>query len=218
MENNFNIGTFLKKHWYLPIIGGAFLVFWVALLSGTLVWYSNTPPLQVIDDMDNQHKVKAQAQSSFFADQRATREPVENTIPRVGRKYPYGMGDAAIAEQQLVNPLKETDFIRARGENRFRTFCSPCHGYDAKGNGLVVQRGFQNPPSLVRPEAVAYKDGRFFHVISAGQNIMSSYADKLSETDRWAIVIYIRSLQRTEGNAPAPTAATPAAGEPKASL
>jgi mono/diheme cytochrome c family protein len=169
-----------------------FAIFWVGLLSGNILWTSNTPPLEIINDMDNQPKVKAQAASTFFADGKATREPVEYTVPRNGTKYAVSLDDA---DTQNINTIPVTPEVLARGKNRFETMCTPCHNYDGKGNGLVVQKGFNNPPSLVRPEAVAYTDGKFFHVMSAGQNIMSSYADKLSELDRWCVVHYVRVLQ-----------------------
>ncbi|MCS6807579.1 MAG: cytochrome c [Bacteroidota bacterium] len=169
-----------------------FAIFWIGLLSGNILWTSDTPPLQIIDDMDNQQKVKAQAASSFFADGKATRDPIEYTVPRNGTQYSVSLDEADVKN---INTVPVTPEVLARGKNRYETMCTPCHNYDGKGNGIVVQRGFANPPSLVRPDAIAYSDGRLFHVISAGQNIMSSYADKLSELDRWCVVHYIRVLQ-----------------------
>jgi mono/diheme cytochrome c family protein len=181
-----------------------FSLFWVALLSGNILWTSNTPPLQILDDMDNQPKVKGQAPSSFFADGKATRDPVEYTVPRNGTKYNVSLDEA---DTKNINTVPATPEVLARGKNRFETMCTPCHNHDGKGNGLVVQKGFANPPSLMRPEAIAYTDGKFFHVMSAGQNIMSSYADKLSELDRWCIVHYIRVMQKG-GTVPAVSQST----------
>lgn len=165
----------------------------MGLLSGNILWTSDTPPLQIIDDMDNQPKIKGQSPSSFFADGKATREALEYTVPRTGTKYSVSMEDA---DTKNINTVPATAEVLARGKNRYETMCTPCHNHDGKGNGLVVQKGFANPPSLMRPEAIAYTDGKFFHVMSAGQNIMSSYADKLSELDRWCIVHYIRVMQK----------------------
>jgi mono/diheme cytochrome c family protein len=187
-----------------------FSLFWVGLLSGNILWTSNTPPLQIIDDMDDQFKVKAQYPSSFFADGKATREPVEFTVPRTGTKYTGSLDDA---DTENINTVPVTAETLARGKNRYETMCTPCHNHDGQGNGLVVQRGFANPPSLVRPDAIAYTDGRIFHVISAGQNIMSSYADKLSETDRWCVVHYIRAMQNG-GSHPKMTQASPSTSAP----
>lgn len=170
-----------------------FLVFWVLLLSGNIMWTSNTPPLQVIDDMDDQFKAKPQTQSTFFADGATMRPPVEHTVPRDGSMYTVATPEDA--ETANVNNVPSTPFVLARGKNRFNTFCAPCHAQNAEGNGPVVQKGFTPPPSLLRPETVALSDARLFHVISVGQNIMPSYADKLSPVDRWAVVNYLRVLQ-----------------------
>ncbi|MCU0424652.1 MAG: c-type cytochrome [Candidatus Kapabacteria bacterium] len=198
------MATNKRKFGFWSVVGLVlFTLFWVGLLSGNILWTSDTPPLEIIDDMDNQQKVKAQAPSSFFADGKATRDPVEYTVPRNGTKYNVSLDDA---DTKNINSIPVTAEVLARGKNRFETMCTPCHNHDGKGNGLVVQKGFANPPSLVRPDAVAYTDGRIFHVISAGQNIMSSYADKLSELDRWCVVHYIRVLQNG-GTHPKMTAA-----------
>jgi mono/diheme cytochrome c family protein len=199
------MATNKRKIGFWSVVGIlVFSLFWVALLSGNILWTSNTPPLQIIDDMDNQPKVKAQAPSSFFADGKATRDPVEYTVPRTGTKYNVSLDEA---DTKNINTVPATPEVLARGKNRFETMCTPCHNHDGKGNGLVVQKGFANPPSLMRPEAIAYTDGKFFHVMSAGQNIMSSYADKLSELDRWCVVHYIRVMQKG-GTVPAVSQST----------
>jgi mono/diheme cytochrome c family protein len=168
------------------------VLFFVGLLSGNILWTSDRPPLQVIDDMDDQPKVKPQVSSSFFADGKATRDPLEYTVPMKGTKYSTPLEEA---DTKNVNQIPvATDIVLARGKNRFNTFCAPCHNYDGKGNGLVVQKGFSNPPSLME-NAKNYSDGKIFHIISAGQNIMPAYADKTSEMDRWCVVHYIRALQ-----------------------
>ncbi len=191
------------------VVIGAFLVFWIMLLSGNIFWASNTPPLQVIDDMDDQQKVKPQQESHFFADRAGSRAPIQYTVPRNGTIYNITLQEADdlnknpfVAAQYQEPQIK--NFILARGANRFNTFCYPCHNYDAKGNGPVVAKGMPNPPDLTRPDAVAYTDGKFFHIISAGQNVMSSYADKLPVEDRWAVVEYIRAIQRGQVSPKAP--------------
>jgi mono/diheme cytochrome c family protein len=99
--------------------------------------------------------------------------------------------------------------VLARGQNRFNVFCSACHGYDAHSNPPMVKRErWLGIPNLTRPETAALSDARIYHIISAGQNLMPSYADKISPTDRWAIVYYLRTLQGVEGVASNPTAST----------
>lgn len=185
------------------LLVAGFLVFWVLLLSGNILWTSNTPPLQVIDDMDNQQKAKPQVASHFFADGAATRPPIEGTIPRNGSMYTVESPDDA--ESANVNTVPRTPFVLARGKNRYDVYCAPCHAQDAKGNGMVVQKGFTPPPDLLRDATKELSDARLFHVLSAGQNIMPSYADKLSVVDRWAVIHYLRELQGVPAHAAAQT-------------
>lgn len=190
------------RWWHIPVglLGIAFVVFWVLVLAGEKTWFSEKPPLQILPDMDDQFRVDPQEASRFFADRRSFRTPPEHTVPRNGRAYPFTQTDLAKAEQTLTRaPFPPSPYALALGKNRYEAFCSPCHGPEGKGNGPVVQRGFVQPPDLTRPEAQAYSDARIFHVISAGQNIMPSYAPKLTEEERWAVVYYIRQLQRASG-------------------
>ena len=82
-----------------------------------------------------------------------------------------------------------------RGEERFNSFCAPCHGRTGEGNGMVVQRGFRQPPSYhidrLRGAPVAY----FFDVISNGFGVMPDYRAQVPVDDRWRIVAYVRALQ-----------------------
>lgn len=197
-----------KKIKIIPtILIAIFAIFWIGLISGNIMWTSNTPPLQVIPDMKDQQLVKAQSQNIFFADRKGMRDPVEGTMPRNGKKYSVTSPEEA--DIQNVNTMPKTEFVLARGKNRFETFCSPCHGMDASGNGKVVMspNGFKPaPPDLHRDLSIALSDGRIFHVISFGQNLMPSYADKLPDADRWAVVNYLRVLQ---GKTPQATISTP---------
>ncbi|MCB0753622.1 MAG: cytochrome c, partial [Ignavibacteriae bacterium] len=80
--------------------------------------------------------------------------------------------------------------------NKFNIYCSPCHGYLAEGDSRL--RGqFPNPPSLHSEKVRGWSDGRIYHVIVSGQNVMPSYSSQLSREERWAVVNYIRVLQRS---------------------
>ncbi len=200
------------RWWHIPvgIVGAAFVVFWVLVLSGQKTWFSEQPPLQIISDMDDQFRVDPQESSRVFPDRRSFRTPPEHTVPRNARAYPFTQTELAKAEHAFAQrPFPVTPVVLAYGRNRYNAFCSPCHGAEGKGDGIVVQRGFVQPPDLTRPEAQAYSDARIFHVISAGQNIMPSYAGKLTEAERWAVVAYVRHLQQRA--AASHTAALPTA-------
>jgi mono/diheme cytochrome c family protein len=77
------------------------------------------------------------------------------------------------------------------------TFCSPCHGNFGRGDSRL-QGQFPNPPTLHFDKVRNWPDGNIYHVMTDGQNIMPSYATQISKDDRWAIVQYIRVLQRAQ--------------------
>jgi len=91
-----------------------------------------------------------------------------------------------------------TDALMQRGQEEFRAFCVPCHGEAGQGNGMVVQRGFSAPPSYHIPHFRSAPDQFFYGVISNGYGAMYSFAQRVRPTDRWAIVAYIRALQRSQ--------------------
>jgi mono/diheme cytochrome c family protein len=223
----------MKKTRRIPIftilLGVAVFGLAVWILSGQKTWFSDDPPLQFLSDMDDQGKVKPQVGTPFFSNRAGDREPLANTVPRNNAHYyttsseftsPYSIGktDYATAEAQNINTtVPRTELVVLRGQNRYNVMCSPCHGRSGEGDGPVAQPGrFPKPPSLLAA-AKGYSDARIFHIISAGQNIMPSYADKLTIEDRWAVVYYVRQMQgqmTIDGkipNSPRPQAVPPAA-------
>lgn len=195
--NNRGFGFYLKTAILIFLAG-----FIVLVLSGNYTWFSKTTPIMVINDMDDQFKVKPQVSSSFFNDGRSGRNPVEHTVSRNGSAYPLDKPDFDKADSLVgSNPLDITttstrEYVLSRGKNRFEAFCTPCHNYDGQGNGSVVARGFQNPPNLRDEVTKAKSDAHLYHIISAGQNIMNGYGDKIQSNDRWAIVAYVREMQK----------------------
>jgi mono/diheme cytochrome c family protein len=81
---------------------------------------------------------------------------------------------------------------------RFGIYCSPCHGYDGYGDGIIVARGFPHPPSFHGARLRAAPAKLFFDTITNGYGVMYSYADRVEPADRWAIVAYIRALQQSQ--------------------
>ena len=146
------------------------------------------PPIQFFPDMKNQKSVRPQAQF---------REPPENTVSRKAKRYPFS--DPELAGQKLKNPLTPTADILNRGQFMYNAYCLPCHNSNGEGFGPVVKRGFAPPPPLTSDKMKQWSDGRLFHIITKGQGIMSSYAGQVEEIDRWAIVLYIRALQKAHG-------------------
>jgi cytochrome c553 len=155
--------------------------------------------------MFNQPKVKPFAQSDFFEDGQAARLPVEGTVARgelrADRVFHTGIGTDGKFVAALPVPL--TRSLLLRGRERFDIFCSPCHGRVGDGRGMIVERGFKQPPSYHIDRLRAQPIGYFFDVITNGFGQMSGYASQVPPADRWAIAAYVRALQLSQ-HAPLP--------------
>lgn len=145
--------------------------------------------------MMDQEKLNPQKTSDLFADDRGMRTPVEGTVARGFIPYPFA-GQTNPAEV-LSNPYIPTKENLELGKSKFLTYCSPCHGNFADGDSRL--RGqFPNPPTLHSTRARDFSDGMIYHIITNGQNVMPSYASQVTREERWAIVNYIRVLQRAK--------------------
>jgi mono/diheme cytochrome c family protein len=84
----------------------------------------------------------------------------------------------------------------ARGQNRFQIYCQPCHGALGDGTGITKTYGMVATASYQDDRIRKMPEGEIFNTITNGKNTMMSYADKLSPDDRWAVIAYVRALQR----------------------
>lgn len=148
------------------------------------------------DWMHAQFRVNPQTKSDIFKDGRSMQRPVDGTVARGFMPYEYtGMPDSLV--KLLSNPVPMSQFSIERGKKQFNTYCSPCHGYFGAGDSRLNGQ-FPNPPTLHSKKVREWGDGNIYHVITNGQNVMPSYAKQISRDDRWAIINYIRVLQRAE--------------------
>ena len=151
-------------------------------------------------DMFNQPKVKPLARSDFFDDGMGARPPVEGTVARgelrADRVFYTGIGRDGKFVAALPVPLTRT--LLLRGRERFDIFCSPCHSRVGDGRGMIVERGFKEPPSFHIDRLRAQPIGYFFDVVTSGFGEMSGYAAQVTPADRWAIAAYIRALQLSQ--------------------
>lgn len=106
--------------------------------------------------------------------------------------------DDVVRREAAIRPPPVTPQLVARGRERFGIFCSPCHGSDGYGDGIIVARGFPHPPSFHSPELRGAPAQLFFDTITKGYGAMYSYSDRVPPPDRWAIVAYIRALQLSQ--------------------
>jgi hypothetical protein len=150
-------------------------------------------------DMHDQPRYEPLEGSAFFEDGRSARPRVEGTVARghlrTDEHFYLGKSNG-----ELVNtlPFPVTREVLERGQERFNIFCSPCHGRVGNGQGMIVQRGFRQPPSFHIDRLREAPVGYFFDVITNGFGTMYSYADRIPPKDRWAIVAYIRALQLSQ--------------------
>jgi mono/diheme cytochrome c family protein len=114
------------------------------------------------------------------------RLPVKGTVPRHMTPYAYA-GDPEGAGRELRNPLKMTRANLHRGQELFNIYCKTCHGPQGQGDGSIVPK-FPRPPSLTSNKVHELPDGRIYHIITEGQNLMPSYTTQIDRQDRWAIV------------------------------
>ncbi len=160
-------------------------------------------------NMSEQPKYNPLAPSDFFADGRSERPAVPGTVahgsPRFGDPFFTGRMNGEVVERMPVPVTRE---LMERGRERFDIYCSPCHGRTGDGQGMIVRRGFREPPSYHIQRLREAPDGHFFEVITNGFGEMYSYASRVAPADRWAIIAYIRALQfsrtATLDDAPAP--------------
>ena len=190
----------------------AFLCLLTISVMGFRGMTSVRTPIEIFPDMKRQAKFKPQAASQFFGDGRADRLPVPGTVPH-GRTtdvdsdkndnaaflraddFRYA-GKAADGSFARGFPFEVTKEKILRGQNRFQIYCQPCHGALGDGQGITKQYGMIATPSYHDDRLRSMAEGEIFNTITNGKNTMSSYADKLTPDDRWAVITYVRTLQR----------------------
>jgi mono/diheme cytochrome c family protein len=139
--------------------------------------------------MYDQPRYEPDEPSVFYADGRSSRPLVAGTVAREQRELDL------ISENP---PEKHTSAQLQRGRERYDIYCSPCHDRAGSGQGVIVQRGFQVPPSFHQERLREASDSYLFQVITRGFGAMYPYGNRISPTDRWAIIGYVRALQLSQ--------------------
>ena len=165
---------------------------------------SELPPVHPVPDMRQQPKYRPEAASAFFADGRAMRTPVEGTVAQGSLREDEVFFAGRTAQGFAAKaPVEVTEATIKRGQERFNIFCAACHDRSGSGRGMAVQRGFPPPVDLSSERVRSFADGEIFNVISHGVRNMPSYAAQVDPEDRWAIVSWVRVLQRSQHAGPA---------------
>jgi mono/diheme cytochrome c family protein len=151
-------------------------------------------------DMQDQPKYRPQRPSDFFADGRSERPEIAGTIARgaLDEDTAFYEGKDASGKDIDTFPIPIDKAVLQRGQGRFDIYCSPCHGRIGNGLGMIVRRGFKQPPSYHIDRLRNAPVGHFYDVISNGYGAMQDYSVQLQPRDRWAVIAYIRALQYSE--------------------
>ncbi len=157
----------------------------------------NRTNIEVIQNMMDQVSIKSQDWDPKQGDAGQMRLPPEGAIARGQEVYKY-MGDPAGAATEK-NPLggDMSPETLTMGRKYYEIYCSVCHGATGAGEGLVAEKMSVKPRNLITADAKGYSDGRIYYAITAGIGVMGAYSSQIPEAKkRWAIVNYVRSLQK----------------------
>lgn len=151
------------------------------------------------DNMRDGNRFKPYEESSFFEDGNSSRPLVNGTVAHGYLRedttfYQGKVGENFVAQNPMLEKIDEKMLVK-RGADRYNIYCIVCHGPTGLGDGLVVERGFNKPPSFYDERLLSKEDGYYYNVIANGYGVMANYAKELTPEDRWAVVAYIRWLQ-----------------------
>jgi mono/diheme cytochrome c family protein len=197
-----------------------FIVSGVALVGifGFRGSHTRRPQIELFPDMVRQNKVRPQTPSDFFPDQWSSRLVPVGTVAHSGPyqlngealtiegKPVYAYEDAPVNTGRIpgttnwvpVNPLPITRQLIERGQQRYQINCLPCHGPAGDGKGIVSKYGLVAMANFHDKRLIDMTDGEIFNTITYGKNLMGAYGANVMVEDRWAIISYVRALQRSQ--------------------
>ena len=171
---------------------------------------SETPRMHPVRDMDIQPRFAPQGETPLFANGQTMRLPVPGTIAdgdlRDDDHFYRGLVGEDFAATLPPQLLPVTMDLMTRGRERFRIYCAPCHGLAGDGDGIASERALarEDSPGWVKPLSMHSQGvheqpvGKIFNTITNGIRTMPAYASQVSPRDRWAIIVYVLALQRSQ--------------------
>jgi len=142
-------------------------------------------------DMANQPRQNPLSPAPFFADGRSERPAIDNAVAHGSIQD----DNLLVPKDSNAFPLPVTAELLERGQQRYNIFCSPCHGIQGDGMGMVAMRGMKHPPSYHQDRLRNEPAGYFYDVVTNGFGAMYGYSSQIPPRDRWAIIAYLRALQ-----------------------
>ena len=185
----------------------AFLVVLAVSVLGLRGTKFTNPPMDVFPEwafpgMKRQPKPRPQGESRFFADGRADRPLPAGVVSRDPLRNDSALYEGKAADGAWLRgfpaAITVDSRLMARGKERYTIYCSPCHGAVGDGNGITKQYGMGATPTYHDPRIRDMAEGEIFNTITHGKTNMLSYADKILPPDRWAVILYVRALQRAQ--------------------
>ena len=179
----------------------SFLLGIALLLGGCRGSLKEDPPIHINPNMDAMERFEAQEANPFFEDGRAMRPTVPGTVARgmLREDVAFHTGRNADGGYVQVMPVEYTVEFANRGRERYDIYCSVCHGVAGDGQGIVMTGGYGFVPIGFHNDRLrTIEDGYLYEVISQGVRTMPAYAQQIPIADRWAIVAYVRALQRSQ--------------------
>ncbi len=157
-------------------------------------------------DMWNQKRYEPLEKGTFFGEgQSSSRTLVEGTVPyqmaKLDTHYYQGRVNGELVTE-LPKQIELNAALIQRGHDRFAIYCAPCHGLTGHGDGMIVQRGFPTPTSYMDQRLLESPIGYFFDVMTNGFGRMYGYASRIPVDDRWAIAVYVRTVQLSQNATP----------------
>lgn len=149
--------------------------------------------------MRQQQRTDPYEASAVFSDGMAMRVPPTATVPRDARDMPAAVATGLEGGAPVRDiPIPVTPGLVVLGQHHFEIFCAVCHGADGSGGAVMAANmPGKRPPSLLTPTAAAYPAGYLYDVISRGRNRMPAYDWAVPPAERWAVIAYVRALQRS---------------------
>ena len=159
---------------------------------------SSRPPIHPNPSMDDQPKVLAQTASPFFFDGSSMRQPVPGTVAIGELKEDAAFFTGKEADGQFVAtiPVTVDEAVLERGRQRYVIYCQPCHDARGDGKGILFQRGNVPTATFHQEKILKYRDGQIFDIMTNGSGLMPAYRWPIPPADRWAIIAYVRELER----------------------